>query len=120
MEFVLCSDSPACCELIQKTVQERRKERGQDQSQDPYGFGVYLWRAGNDYEAGEPDNARYSTHSKSNKHADDNLPHDIPSLPCEPSKARAAPLTCVTRISTTSAKQDSFTSYFIPGVQTSI
>ena len=37
---MLCSDSPACCELIQKIVQDRRKERGQDQSQDPNGFGV--------------------------------------------------------------------------------
>ena len=68
--FMFCSDSPACCQLTQKTVQERRKDGGQDQSQDPNGFGVYLGRGGNDYEAGKSDNSRHSTHSDRNKYAD--------------------------------------------------
>lgn len=72
------SDRPAGRELSQKTVQERRKDGGQDQSQDPNGFGVYLHRAGSNYEAGESDNTRHGTHSESDKHADDNLSHDIP------------------------------------------
>jgi hypothetical protein len=40
---------------------------------------VYLLRAGNDHEAGKPDDARHGTHGESNKHANDNLLHDIPS-----------------------------------------
>jgi hypothetical protein len=75
---VFCSDGPACCQLIQKAVQDRRKDGGQDQSQDPDGFGLYLWRAGNDHEAGKSDNSRHGTHGDSNKHADDNLLHVIP------------------------------------------
>ena len=89
--FVLCSDSPACCEPIQKIVQERRKDRGQDQSHDPNGFGVYLRRAGNDYEADKSDNTRHGTHSKSNNHADDNLLHDIPFSACDLPKAEPLP-----------------------------
>jgi hypothetical protein len=40
---------------------------------------VYLLRAGNDHEAGKPDDTRHGTHGESNKHANDNLLHDIPS-----------------------------------------
>jgi hypothetical protein len=76
---MLCSDSPARCELIQKIVQERRKDRGQDQSKDPDGLGVYLWPTGNEYEAGKSDNTSHGTHAESNKHSDDNLLHTIPS-----------------------------------------
>ena len=88
---MLCSDSPACCELIQKIVQDRRKERGQDQSQDPNGFGVYLCRAGNDHKTGKSDNTRHSTHSKSNNHPNDNLLHDIPFSACDLQKAEPLP-----------------------------
>lgn len=93
------SDRPASCELIQKTVQERRKDGGQDQSQDPDGFGVCLWLTGKYYEAGKSDNTRHSTHSKSNKHADDHLLHGISSFILRASKS-PAPLICVTPIST--------------------
>ena len=72
------SDRPAGCELVQKTVQERRKDGGQDQSQDPDGFGVCLCLTGKYDEAGKSDNARQRTHSQSDKHADNNLSHDIP------------------------------------------
>jgi hypothetical protein len=61
---------------------------------------VLLWRAGNDHEADKSDNTRHTTHSKSNKHADDNLLHDILVLACDPPKARAASLICVILIST--------------------
>lgn len=81
--FMFCSDGPVCCELKQKTVQEWREDGGQDQSQDPNGFGVYLWRAGNKYEAGKSDNTRHGTDSESNKHADDNLFHDVPFSACD-------------------------------------
>ena len=85
------SDRPASCELIQKTVQERRKDGGQDQSQDPDGFGVCLWLTGKYYEAGKSDNTRHSTHSKSNKHADDHLLHGISSFILRASKRPAPP-----------------------------
>lgn len=39
---------------------------------------MYLLRAGNDHEAGKPDDTRHGTHGESNKHANDNLLHDIP------------------------------------------
>ncbi len=87
---MFCSDSPACCELIQKTVQERRKDGGQDQPQDPNGFGVYLLRAGNEYEADKPDHTRRGTHRKGNKYADDNLLHDIPFSTCDLPATRTA------------------------------
>jgi hypothetical protein len=95
-----CSDSPVCCELNQKTVQDRRKDRGEDQSQNPDGLGVYLWRAGKYYEAGKSDNTRHSTHSKSNQHADNNLLHDIPFSSCDLRKAPTAPLISLVPIST--------------------
>ncbi|SRR6266545_2289195 len=97
---MFCSDSPPCCELRQKTVQERRKDGGEDQSQDPNGFGVYLWRAGNNYEAGKSDNTRHGTDSESNKHADDNLFHDFPFSACDLPEAPTALLICVAPIST--------------------
>jgi hypothetical protein len=39
---------------------------------------VYLLRAGNYQDAGKPDYTRDGAHGQSNKHADDNLLHDIP------------------------------------------
>ena len=54
-----------------------RENRSEDQPQDPNGL-VHLSCGRNDYEAGKSDNACYSTHDESNKHADDNLFHDIP------------------------------------------
>ena len=89
---MLCSNSPACCVLIEKTVQERRKDRGQDQSQDPNRFGVYRERAGNDCEAGKSDEFRHATHSESNNYADNNLLHDMPFSSCDRTKARTHPL----------------------------
>jgi hypothetical protein len=90
---MFCSDGPACCELIQKTVQEWREDGGQDQSQDPNGFGVYLWRAGSNYEAGKSDNTRHGTHSEGNKHAYDDLFHDLPFSACDlPEAPRSAHL----------------------------
>ena len=78
LALLLSSDSPGCCALAKKTVQERRKDGRQDYSQDPYRLGVYSWRAGNNHEAGKSDQTRHATHRKGNKHADDNLLHDIP------------------------------------------
>jgi hypothetical protein len=119
--FMFCSDSPACCQLRQKTVQERRKDGGEDQSQDPNGFGVYLWRAGNDHEAGKSDNSRHGTHRDSNKHADDNLLHVIPLhlATFQKGPERLALILLHTKVDF-STKKDSFTRLFIPGVQISI
>jgi len=39
---------------------------------------MYLLSAGNDQKAGKPDHPRDDAHDKGNKHADDNLLHDIP------------------------------------------
>ncbi len=85
LALLLSSDSPGCCAFANKTVQERRKDGRQDYSQDPYRLGVYSWRAGNNHEAGKSDQSRHATHRKSNKHADDNLLHDIP-FSLQPSK----------------------------------
>jgi len=49
---------------------------------------MYLLSAGNDQEAGKPENTRHGAHCKSNKHADDNLLHNIP-LILQPAKAGA-------------------------------
>src|SRR5882724_11198210 len=83
LALVFWSDGPGGCTLIKKTIQDRRKNGSHDYSQDPNGLGVYLWRAGNNYEAGKSDQTRHATHGKSNKHADDNLLHDIPSSACD-------------------------------------
>jgi hypothetical protein len=48
---------------------------------------VSLWRAGSNYEAGKSDNTRHGTHSESDKHADDNLSHDIPFSACDLSES---------------------------------
>jgi len=118
---MFCSDSPACRQLTQKTVQERRKEGGQDQSQDPNGFGVHLWRAGNIHEAGKSDNSRHGTHGDSNKHADDNLLHVIPLhfATFQKGLERLALILLQTKLDF-STKKDSFTSLFIPKLHISI
>jgi len=38
---------------------------------------MYLLSARNNQETGKPDHGRNSAHGKSNKHANDNVPHDI-------------------------------------------
>jgi len=77
IRLMLCSDGPVWSVLIKKIVQEGREDRSEDQPQDPDRLGVHLQCTWNDYEASKSDNACYSTHDESNKHADDNLLHDI-------------------------------------------
>ena len=72
-----CSNKPTGRLLIKKTVQQRRKDRGQDQSQDPNEIGVCLDSAGDDFETGKSNNARYSANRNSNDSTDDNLLHNI-------------------------------------------
>jgi hypothetical protein len=82
--------------LVKKRKQQRGKHRRQDYSQDPNGLGMYVLGAGNDQEAGKPKHTRHGAHENRNKHADDNLLHNIPSI-MQPAKARTTLLISASR-----------------------